>query len=107
MSGGQQVYLAPYTMFLADHMQSLTEHCAKEFGKTYECISFKAADFDGSLVSAQQAQAVADLPTKEVLQAQLLGIMLAPAQNLLSLLNQSVAQFVGVIKADQDKLEEQ
>ena len=27
MSGGQQVYLAPYTMFLADHMQSLTEHC--------------------------------------------------------------------------------
>ena len=35
MSGGQQVYLAPYTMFLADHMQSLTEHCAKEFGKTY------------------------------------------------------------------------
>ena len=35
MSGGQQVYLAPYTMFLADHMQSLTEHCAHEFGKTY------------------------------------------------------------------------
>ena len=35
MSGGQQVYLAPYTMFLADHMQSLTEHCAKEFAKTY------------------------------------------------------------------------
>jgi len=79
----------------------------KEFGKTYECISFKAAVLDGSLVSAQQAQAVADLPPKEVLQAQLLGIMLAPAQNLLSLLNQSVAQFVGVIKAYQDKLEEQ
>ena len=35
MSGGQQVYNAPYTLFLADHMQSLTEHCAKEFGKTY------------------------------------------------------------------------
>lgn len=35
MSGGQQVYLAPYTMFLADHMQSLTAHCAKEFAKTY------------------------------------------------------------------------
>lgn len=35
MSGGQQVYLAPYTMFLADHMQSLTEHCAKEFAKCY------------------------------------------------------------------------
>ena len=35
MSGGQQVYVAPYTLFPADHMQSLTEHCAKEFGKCY------------------------------------------------------------------------
>jgi large subunit ribosomal protein L10 len=79
----------------------------KEFGKAHECISFKAAVVDGSLVSAQQAQAVADLPSKEVLQAQLLGIMLAPAQNLLNLLNQSVAQFVDVIKAYQDKLEKE
>jgi large subunit ribosomal protein L10 len=50
---------------------------------------------------------VADLPSKEVLQAQLLGIMLAPAQNLLNLLNQSVAQFVDVIKAYQEKLEKE
>jgi len=42
-----------------------------------------------------------------VLQSQLLGTMLAPAQNLLNLLNQSVAQFVGVIKAYQDKLEKE
>ena len=35
LSGGKEVYTAPYTLFLADHMQSLTEHCAKEFGKTY------------------------------------------------------------------------
>jgi large subunit ribosomal protein L10 len=58
-------------------------------------------------VSAQQALAVADLPSKEVLQAQLLGIMLAPAQNLVNLLNQSVAQVVNVLKAYQDKLEGQ
>ena len=79
----------------------------KEFGKTHECIGFKAAVVDGSFVSAQQALAVADLPSKEVLQAQLLGIMLAPAQNLVNLLNQSVAQFVSVIKAYQDKLEKE
>ena len=26
LSGGKEVYTAPYTLFLADHMQSLTEH---------------------------------------------------------------------------------
>ncbi len=35
LSGGHEVYTAPYTLFLADHMQSLTEHCAREFGKVY------------------------------------------------------------------------
>ena len=35
LSGGQEVYTAPYLLFMADHMQSLTEHCAKEFGNTY------------------------------------------------------------------------
>ena len=35
VSGGSEVYTAPYTEFLADHMQSLTEQCAKTFGKAY------------------------------------------------------------------------
>lgn len=35
VSGGSEVYTAPYTAFMADHMQSLTAHCAKVFGETY------------------------------------------------------------------------
>ena len=35
VSGGSEVYSAPYREFLVDHMQSLTQHCAEVFGKTY------------------------------------------------------------------------
>jgi large subunit ribosomal protein L10 len=79
----------------------------KEFGKESEQITFKAGVVDGSFISAARAIEVAEMPSKEVLQAQLLGLMLAPAQQFVSVLNQSVAQVVNVLKAYQDKLEEQ
>ena len=53
---------------------------AKQFNG--ERFAIKAGFMDGKLLSLAEITAMADLPTKEVLQAQVLGTMLAPITSL-------------------------
>ena len=47
--------------------------------------------------------ALADLPSKEVLQSKLLGLLLAPASTLVRLINTPASQVAQVLKAYSDK----
>lgn len=78
----------------------------KKFAKGHDEVSLKGGVFDGSYLTAADASAVADLPPKEVLQAQLLGLLQAPSRNLVSVLNQKAASIVYVIQAYKTKLEQ-
>jgi large subunit ribosomal protein L10 len=78
----------------------------KEFGKANAPVDFKGAVIEGKFLDAKEAKELAGLPTKPELQSQLIGVIIAPAQNLVNILHQSVAQIVNVLHAYEDKLKE-
>jgi large subunit ribosomal protein L10 len=75
----------------------------KDFGKVSEFIKFKGGVVDNTYITAKDALSVADLPPLPVMQAQLLGLLQAPARSLVTVLNAKTASIVYVIKAYMDK----
>jgi large subunit ribosomal protein L10 len=76
-----------------------------EFGKSNEVVQAKGGMFEGAMLSPAEIADIAALPSKEVLQAQLLGVLQAPARNLVSILNNKAASILNVLNAYKDKLE--
>lgn len=77
-----------------------------EFMDDNEDMELKGGALDGSMLSPDQVKALADLPSKEVLQSMLLGVLQAPSRNFVSLLANANRQIVNVLAAYRDKLEE-
>lgn len=71
----------------------------KNFASEFEKPKMKAGVLDGALLDAAGIKALADLPAKEVLQANLLGVLQAPASKLVRLLNEPAASLARVLKA--------
>lgn len=71
----------------------------RDFARTHEHAVLKMAVVEHRLVSGKDAAALADLPPKEVLQAQLLGLLQAPTAQLVRVLNAKVASVVYVLNA--------
>jgi large subunit ribosomal protein L10 len=78
----------------------------KTFAKGHEQVVIKGGVLEGAYLTAKEAEAVADMPSKEQLQAMLLGVLQGPSRNLVSVLNQKAASIVYVIQAYKNKLEE-
>ncbi|MBN2640769.1 MAG: 50S ribosomal protein L10 [Victivallales bacterium] len=78
----------------------------KDFNKSHNQVAAKAGMIEGGVLTAADVDAIAALPSKEALQAQLLGVLQAPARNLVSVLNNSVASIVNVLNNYKEKLED-
>ncbi|MGH2469977.1 MAG: 50S ribosomal protein L10 [Chloroflexota bacterium] len=68
-------------------------------------LEIKAALLQGALLTAAEVAALANLPAKPVLQAQVLGTITAPVQNLLSVLNGTARGLLNVLVARGKQLE--
>jgi large subunit ribosomal protein L10 len=75
----------------------------KTFASEFEKPVIKAGVLDNAVLSAEQVRALADLPSREVLQAQLLGLLLAPATRLVRVLNEPGASLARLLKAKAEK----
>ncbi|MFP4163512.1 MAG: 50S ribosomal protein L10 [Chitinispirillaceae bacterium] len=72
----------------------------RDFQKGHKgLLEIRAAYVDGSLFSSEQATKLADLPSREVLLAQLLGTLKAPVGNLAGALNGVLTKFVRTLDA--------
>jgi large subunit ribosomal protein L10 len=71
----------------------------REFGKENPALAFKAGVLNGQGFGPADAERLATLPAKQVLQAQLLGLLLAPMGQLVRVLNAKVASVVYVLEA--------
>jgi large subunit ribosomal protein L10 len=79
-----------------------------DFAKEHkEKVIIKGGVLDGKTITPQQVKALADLPSKEILQAMLLGVLSGPARNLVSVLANANRQILNVLVAYKDKLEEE
>ncbi len=66
----------------------------------------KAAVLDGAILKPEQLKAIAELPSREVLLGQLMGLMLAPHRHILGVMNAPGRQVATVIDAWRKKQEE-
>jgi large subunit ribosomal protein L10 len=71
----------------------------RDFAKTHPALIVKGGVFDGRPVTADDLRKLADLESREVLLAKLAGGMLAPAQQLASVLQNAVAQLARALGA--------
>jgi large subunit ribosomal protein L10 len=78
----------------------------KDFAKEHEHAPIRMGVLDGNVLTAEQVVALADLPPKEVLLAQLLGTLQAPASQLVRVLNAKLASVVYALSAYLRKKEE-
>ena len=74
--------------------------------ETKGVLSAKGGYFDGTVLEPQQVIAIADLPGKDALRAQLLGLLAAVPTGLVRVLNAKASSIVNVINAYKNKLEE-
>jgi large subunit ribosomal protein L10 len=75
----------------------------KNFNKEFGRPAIKMGVLDGKLMSEAEVNQLADLPSREQLLAQLLGLLQAPATNLARLLNEPGSQVARVMQAHIDK----
>lgn len=75
----------------------------KTFAAEFEKPIFKIGVLDNSLLSVEQIKALADLPPRDSLLAQFLGLLNAPASHLVRTLAEPGASLARLLQARQDK----
>jgi large subunit ribosomal protein L10 len=75
----------------------------KNFATEFKKPQVKAGVLDGKYLDANGINALADLPSREVLLGQLLGVLQAPASTLVRLLNEPAASLVRVLQAKSEQ----
>jgi len=71
----------------------------RNFGRAHKGVTFKLAVLEGALCSSEEASSLADLPSREVLLAQFLGLLQAPMGQLVGVLNAKVSSIAYVLNA--------
>lgn len=71
----------------------------KTFGKKAKKLAVKTGILDGDVLDAAQVNALAELPSRDVLLATLLSVINAPATQLVRVINEPAASVARVIKA--------
>ena len=74
---------------------------------TKEVMAPKAGYYDGAVLSKDDVLAIAALPSKDALRAQLLGLLNAVPTGLVRVLNAKVTSIVNVVNAYKNKLEKE
>ena len=78
-----------------------------DYPRTSRLLEIKAGLLENRLLSAAEVTSLAMLPAKPQLQAQVLGTMTAPIQNLLGVLNAASRDLLSVLLQRQTQLEGQ
>jgi len=78
----------------------------KDWIKTSQSIEIKGAVLESSVLDANGASALADLPTKEQTLAMILSTINAPASSLARIINEPSASLARVLQARADQLQE-
>jgi len=75
----------------------------KSFAREFKKAALKIGLINRAIVSTAELETLADLPAREVLQAQLLGLLMSPATKLVRLLNEPASSLARLLKAKSQK----
>jgi len=90
-------------VIMGDSDVSAAAKVLKNFTAEFKKPQLKVGILDKAVLDVAQITALADLPSKDVLQAKLLGLLMAPASTLVRLINTPASQIAQVLKAHSDK----
>lgn len=71
----------------------------KSFAAEFKIAALKIGIIDKSILSTREVETLADLPSRDVLLAQLLGLLLSPATKLVRVLNEPGSAFARLLNA--------
>jgi large subunit ribosomal protein L10 len=71
----------------------------KLFAAEFKIATLKIGVVDKSILSTSDVEALAELPSREILLSRLLGMLLAPATSLVRVLNEPASAFARLLKA--------
>ena len=75
----------------------------KTFATEFKLAALRVGFVDRAVLSTAELETLAELPTREILQAQLLRLLLSPATRLVSLFNQPAAALARLLSAKAEK----
>ncbi len=75
----------------------------KTFAAEFKIAALKVGVVDKAILTTAEVESLADLPPREQLLAQLLGVLLAPATKLVRTLNEPGASLARLLQAKADK----
>jgi large subunit ribosomal protein L10 len=75
----------------------------KLFAAEFKIAKLKIGVVDKAVLSTSDVEALAELPAREILLAQLLGLLLAPATRLVRVLNEPASAFARLLNAKGEK----
>jgi large subunit ribosomal protein L10 len=75
----------------------------KSFAKEFKKAALKIGLINRAIVSRSELETLADLPSRGVLQAKLLGLLMSPATKLVRLLNEPASSLARLLKAKSQK----
>ena len=75
----------------------------KTFASEFKLAALKIGFVDRAALSTAELETLAELPAREILQAQLLGLLLSPATRFVRLLNEPAAALARLLNAKAEK----
>jgi large subunit ribosomal protein L10 len=75
----------------------------KLFAAEFKIATLKIGVVDKAVLSTSDVEALAELPSRDILLSQLLGLLLAPATRLVRVLNEPASAFARLLKAKGEK----
>ena len=90
--------------FCTDEMPA-TAKAMVNFAKDMPALAIKGGLLQGSILSTEQVKDLANLPSREVLLAQVLGTINAPASQVAGVVANGIRQVLNLLQAYVDKLE--
>jgi large subunit ribosomal protein L10 len=92
-------YKTPVVMSVSQDDETTPARIVKTVGKDVKTISMLAGVVDGQLLGLAQVQALADLPSKDQLRAQLVGTINAPVSGFVNVLAGNIRGLINVLNA--------
>ena len=75
----------------------------KTFATEFKLAALRVGFVDRAVLSTSELETLAELPPREILQAQLLGLLLSPATRLVRLFNEPAAALARLLNAKAEK----
>lgn len=94
--------VGPLVLAFSQEEPSSVARVIRDFAKGNEKLKVRLVSFGGALLDPSQIERLANLPTREEALAQLMSVMLAPAQKLVRTLAEPRARLVRTLGAYRD-----